>query len=402
MVARVVWDDLVWVRIPAARQFMSDLRIGGVIIFAYLVLLLPFIDSQPWRSHEQADTPRYLTTAQQHLQRGLSETWGRDYFPDGETRYLNHPGMLGLTLAPLVLVFGAHNATIHSFAALVSAGTLALLMWTARKNGFNWRNIIYIAVSMPVFILHGKNIVGYIPVLFLGLMAILLFKLWRTKLSALAFNLLLFTTLFLAASFDWPGFLFGPAIFFWELLGKRNKSVLLTTALAGTAALGLFLVQNKGITGTFLGPLLETSAQREYYTNFINSTRHQNLSLVSWLTQQGQIIARLVSVAGVLAALWGGWLNLNKIWRNQKINFAEQIAWAFFFVGAFYNLFTAPMSYLHSYQAILFTPTFFFLGLLGISHPPKNFKKFVPVIFFLLGIIPSAYIITNFYLSYLP
>ena len=132
-----------------------------------------------------------MASAVNHVKLGLGKTFGRDYHGDGTTRYLNHPGLLGMTLALLVKVFGSSNAVARILPIIFNAGTLALLLFITAREKVSLGIATVVFFSMPIVILHGRDLVHFAPIMFFLLLALILYLNWRNHLKPVVFYSLL-------------------------------------------------------------------------------------------------------------------------------------------------------------------------------------------------------------------
>jgi 4-amino-4-deoxy-L-arabinose transferase-like glycosyltransferase len=370
-----------------------------VLVGLYLLLLLPFINGPAVKRYDQTDIPRYLSSAKHHAELGLGVTYGRDYNDDG-TRHLNHPGLLGVTLSVLVRFLGAYNSTARLLVIFLNVITWGLLLWLVggRKKSVLMAGLVFL--SMPIILLHGRDVMVYSPVVALSLLSLIIYVYAEKYLGTWFYYLLIAWLALVTASYDWVGFLIFPLLFFWELQEKRRAGLLSLLVLAGAGALGIVLGQNYIITGSIWEPILGTYSQGAYYENRVINLYNDHYSVLSWFNKQRIFAVINFGGAALLAAGLGLMSSIKRIVSRSSLSNIEKIAWAMGGTGLGFIFVSVPVVYVHSYMQWLLVPSVFLFAMIFFERLPAKYYR-VAVFMYLLASGPMmVFFINNFYSVY--
>lgn len=372
----------------------------AVLLVIYFTLLLPALEGPAVRRYEQTDIPQFTTSAIQHLERGLRETYGRDYRRDGVTRYLNNPGLLTVTLSLFVKFLGTSNIAARSMSILFNIITFALLLYLSARIKFPAILAAVIFFSMPIVIVYGRDLSYHNIITPLLLLSLIIFINRPNNSPSYYFYFLMFILTWLTASFGWVGYFVYPLFIAWEYQENRDIRLLAVLVMSCFCALGLVLWQNLMITGSAVQPLIETLSQGDFYKHRIIYDYKESFGAGSWLVQQAEFLVKNFSGPVLLSSLFGVIISLRHIYKRVPLTFLEKIAWG---AGAFaisFMVITGAYSYVHSYLQWLLVPAFFLFTVLFFKNILPRYYWLAIFLYLSFSLPVTTILVLRFYQAY--
>ncbi|NMC36359.1 hypothetical protein GYA49_04915 [Candidatus Beckwithbacteria bacterium] len=361
------------------KKYLDWIIVGLIVVAAYF-LLSPQI-TKPFYGHHDFNSNIWTLIAKNNLKDGLFCTkfaQSTAYWPVQNCQhrfYMNTPSLMSWVVTGFYALFGLGEWVGRLPFALLSTAT-AILLYFLVKRLYSWREGVgasFFMMATPMFRYFGKLMTHDVIALFGTILALYLFVLWLQK-SKNIYLYALWATAFLLGLTAWMAYPFFLVLAVYTFIVYRKKffSVLPTIfiLIATFIAHQVHIRLAEGVWKA--GELFQQFAVRTNLSSIVVVSEAKQATAVSF--SLNQFVARifewlnkLYTLPLVLLALAFGCLLIYKLYKKQKIGFAEQIIAVFGIFGLINILVFSEYVYIHDFLTIYLAPFLAMTAVYGLQ-----------------------------------